>query len=72
MENLFGGACKTNVDKIHKLQKCAVRTISNSHYRSRPEQLFFKYDILKVYNAYKTGSWCIYVLVLHKPTTKNL
>ena len=49
---IWGSACKTNVDKLHKLQKWAVRTISNSHYRSHSEPLFFKYDILNVYDAY--------------------
>jgi hypothetical protein len=41
------------LDKIHKLQKWAVRTISNSHYRSHSEPLFHKYDILNVFDNYK-------------------
>ena len=31
---IWGKACKTYLEKIHKLQKWAVRIISNSHYRS--------------------------------------
>ena len=50
---VWGTACKTNVGKIHKLQKWAVRTISNSYYQNHSEPLFFKYDILNVYDAYK-------------------
>ena len=31
---IWGNTCKTYLDKIFKLQKWAIRTISNSHYRS--------------------------------------
>ena len=50
---LWGSGWRTDVDKIHKLQKWAVRTISNTHYWSHSEPLFLKYDILNVYDAYK-------------------
>ena len=36
-----------------KLQKWAVRIISNSHYRSHSAPLFQKHDILNVYDSYK-------------------
>ena len=49
----WGKACQTYLEKIHKLQKWAVRIISNSHYRSHSGPLFQKYNILNVYNTYK-------------------
>lgn len=50
---IWGKACKTYLEKIHKLQKWAVRIISNSHYRSHSGPLFHKYNILNVYNTYE-------------------
>ena len=40
-------------DKIFKLQKWAVRTISYSHYRSHSAPLFKSLNILNVYDTYK-------------------
>ena len=39
--------CKAYLDKLIKLQKWSIRTISNSHYRSHTP-LFAKYSILDV------------------------
>ena len=50
---VWGCACKTYLEKLHKLQKWAVRAMSNSHYRSHSKPLFNKYGILNVYDAYK-------------------
>jgi hypothetical protein len=50
---IWGDTCKTYLEKLHKLQKWAMRTISNSHYRSHSEPIFHKYDILKIYDSYK-------------------
>ena len=50
---IWGKACKTYLEKIHKLQKRAVRIISNSHYHSHSAPLFQKHDILNVYDSYK-------------------
>ena len=50
---IWGNTCKTYLEKIHKLQKWAVRTISNSHYRSHSGPLFHKYDFLNVFDTYK-------------------
>ena len=50
---IWGKACKTYFEKIHKLQKWAVRIISNSHYRSHSAPLFQKHDILNIYDSYK-------------------
>ena len=50
---ISGKACKTHLEKIHKLQKWAVRIVSNSHYRSHSASLFQKYVILNVYDSYK-------------------
>ena len=50
---VLGGACKIYIDKILKLQKWALRTISNSHYRSHTAPLFVKFNFLNVYDMYK-------------------
>ena len=39
---VWGSTCKTYIDKILKLQKWALRTISNSHYRAHTDPLFVK------------------------------
>ena len=49
----WGKACKTYLENIHKLQKWAVRIISNSYYRSHSAPLFQTHNILNVYNSYK-------------------
>ena len=56
---VWGNACKTYLDKIFKLQKWALRTISNSHYRSHSGPLFLKYNLLNVYDMYnlETGTF---------------
>ena len=43
---LWGNTCKSYLDKLIKLQKWAIRTISNSHYRSHTGPLFSKHNIL--------------------------
>jgi hypothetical protein len=48
----WGSSCKTHLDKIYKLQKKAVRNISNSHYLSHSAPLFKKYNLLNVYDSY--------------------
>ena len=50
---IWGKACKTYLEKIHKLQKWAVRLLSNSYYHSHSAPLFQKHDILDVYVSYK-------------------
>ena len=50
---IWGKACDIYLSKIHKLQKWAMRIISNSHYRSHAAPIFYKYDILNVYDSYK-------------------
>ena len=50
---IWGNTCKTYLDKILKLQKWAIRTISKSHYRSHTEPLFSKYNVLKVNDTFK-------------------
>ena len=49
----MGNTCKTYLDKIFKLQKWAIRTISNSHYRSHTGPLFSKFNILNVHDTFK-------------------
>ena len=50
---VWGSTCKTYIDIILKLQKWALRTISNSHYRAHTDPLFVKYNVLNVYDMYK-------------------
>jgi hypothetical protein len=50
---IWGNTCKTYLEKILKLQKWALRCISNSHYRSHSGPLFAKYNILNVFDTYK-------------------
>ena len=50
---VWGSTCKTYIDKILKLQKWALRTISNSHFRTHTDPLFAKYNVLNVYDMYK-------------------
>ena len=45
----WDNTCKIYLDKIFKLQKWAIRTISNSHYRSHTGPLFSKFNILTWY-----------------------
>ena len=50
---IWGNTCKIYLDKIFKLQKWAIRTISNSHYRSHTGPLFSKYNVLNVHDTFK-------------------
>ena len=49
---IWGNTCKTYLDKLIKLQKWAIRTVSNSHYRSHSRPLFAKYNVLTVDDMY--------------------
>ncbi len=49
---VWGNTCKTYLNKLVKLQKWAIRTVSNSHYRSHTGPIFSKYKILKVNDMY--------------------
>jgi hypothetical protein len=50
---VWGNTYRSYLDKIFKLQKWALRTISNSHYRSHTGPLFNNFNILNVYDTYK-------------------
>ena len=50
---IWGNTCKTYLDKIFKLQKWAIRTISLEHYRSHTGPLFEKHSILNVFDSFK-------------------
>ena len=52
MAFLSGEVLVKLIDKIFKLQKGALRTISNSHYRAHTGHLFVKYNILNVYDMH--------------------
>ena len=50
---IWGNTCKTYLDKIFKLQKWAIRTISHEHYRSHTGPLFKKHNVLNVFDSFK-------------------
>ena len=50
---IWGNTSKIYLDKIFKLQKWAIRTISNSHYRSHTGPLFSKFNVLNVHDTFK-------------------
>ena len=45
---IWGDTCKLYLDKLIKLQKWAIRTVSNSHYRSHTGPIFAIYNVLTV------------------------
>ena len=49
---IWGNTCKSYLDKLVKLQKWAIRTVSNSHYRSHSGPLFAKFNLLTVKDMY--------------------
>ena len=49
---IWGNACKLYIDKLVKLQKWAIRTVSKSHYRSHTGPLFAKNNILTIGDMY--------------------
>ena len=49
---IFGDTCKTYLNKLIRLQKWAMRTVSNSHYRSHTSPIFAKYNVLRVNDMY--------------------
>ena len=50
---IWGKTCKSYLNKLVKLQKWAIRTVSNSHYRSHTGPFFFyKYNVLTVTDMY--------------------
>ena len=50
---IWDNTCKIYLDKIFKLQKWAIRAISNSHYRSHTGPLFSRFNILNVHDILK-------------------
>ena len=49
----WGSSNKSNLDRIFKLQKKAVRIMSCSHYLSHSAPLFKKYNLLNVFDTYQ-------------------
>ena len=49
---IWGNTCKSYLDKLIKLQKWAIRTITNSQYRSHTGPLFAKSNLLNVTDMY--------------------
>ena len=50
---IWGNTCKTYLDKILKLQKWTMRTVTNSHYRSHAAPLFLKHNVLNVNDSFR-------------------
>jgi len=50
---VWGNAAKKYLEKIYKLQKKALRIVSDSNYRSHSAPLFKRYNQLNVYDIYK-------------------
>ena len=42
---IWGDTCKSYLNKLMKLQKWAIRTVSNNHYRSHTGPIFAKYNV---------------------------
>ena len=61
---LWGSAYKKHVDKILKIQKRAIRIISNSSYLCHTKPLFEKYETLDIYDIYKK-ELCIFMYKYH-------
>ena len=49
---IWGNTCKSYLDKLVKLQKWAIRTVSCSHYRSHTGPIFAKFNMLTVTDMY--------------------
>ena len=49
---IWGKAYKIHLQKLIKLQKWVIRTISNSHFREHTPPLFAKYNVLNVEDMY--------------------
>ena len=49
---IWGNTSKCHLDKLIKLQKWAIRTVSNSHYRSHTAPLFVENNTLTVTDMY--------------------
>ena len=50
---IWGNTCKTYLDKLLKLQKWAISTISLEHYKSHAGPLFNKHNVLNVFDTFK-------------------
>ena len=50
---LWGGSCKEYLNKLFRLQKRALRIISNSSYLTASKPLFEKFNALNTFNIYK-------------------
>ena len=49
---MWGDTFKSYLKKLVKLQKWAIRMVSNSHYRSHTGPFFYKYNVLTVTDMY--------------------
>ena len=69
---IWGDTCKSYLDKLIKLQKWAIRTVSNSHYRSHTGPIFAKYNVLTVTDMHILWNWarsCTETLSMNLPSS---
>ena len=66
---VWGKTCKMYLDKILKLQKWAVRTISKSHYRCHSNPLFSR---LKILNVHVYDTYTLELGTFYKHRTNKL
>ena len=67
---LWGNANKEHISKIFKIQKRALRIISNSPYLSHTQPLFERYNALDINNMYKK-ELCLFMYKYHKGLLPN-
>ena len=60
---IWGNTSKIYLDKIFKLQKWAIRTISNSYYRSHTGPLFSKFNVLNVHDTFNSILACLCISI---------
>ncbi len=61
---LWGSACYVNLNRIFKLQKRAIRIISNSSYLCHTKPLFEKYNVLDIFDLY-SKEVCLFMHKYH-------
>ena len=49
---IWGNACNSYLDKLIKIQKWAIRSITNSHYRAHTAPLFAQLNLLTIKDIY--------------------
>jgi hypothetical protein len=69
---LLGSTTKTNLDKITKLQKKAIRIITNSKFRSHTDPLFEQLRIMKFGAVVERATLCLMHAIYHSHAPSSL